>query len=133
MHKVMTLAAALLLSGAAWADQPSALPGNTNPSVGVGMICNTDAEAERYVALRADGSEIKAAAQRVNAEANDPRACGLAAIAFIPDKTMSSRAVGEKLVQVVRVNVIAGFNGAGWQHVAGMIQYAVIEAKGESI
>ena len=37
------------------------------------------------------------------------------------------------LVQIVRINVVAGYNGSGWQRVANMVQYAVIEAKGISI
>jgi hypothetical protein len=38
-----------------------------------------------------------------------------------------------QLVQIVRINVVAGFNGSGWQGVSGMVQYAVLEGGGESI
>jgi hypothetical protein len=97
------------------------------------MICNTPEQAERYVALRAGGAEIEPAMQAVNAEVKDPRACGIAAIAFIPDKTMSSHPAGGKLLQVVRVNIVAGYNGSGWQAVNGMVQYAVLQAEGQTI
>jgi len=133
MHKAMILAALVLLGGAAWAGDITVQPASTQPTVAVGLICNTDMQAERFVTLRAGGSEIKKAMQSVNAEAKDPRACGVAAIAFTRDKTISNHTVNGKLLQVVRINIIAGFNGAGWQHVEGMVQYAVIEAKGESI
>jgi hypothetical protein len=39
----------------------------------------------------------------------------------------------DKLVQIVRINVVAGFNGSGWQRVSDMVQYAVLEGGGESI
>jgi hypothetical protein len=38
-----------------------------------------------------------------------------------------------QLVQIVRINVVAGFNGSAWQSVSGMVQYAVLEGGGESI
>ena len=127
-------AAALIVCGAAQADElPGAPPGADQATVSVGMICNTPQQAERYVALRATGTELAPAMARVNREAKDPRACGVAAIAFIPDKTLANKAVGGKLLQVVRVNIIAGFNGAGWQAVTGMVQYAVLRASGETI
>jgi hypothetical protein len=37
------------------------------------------------------------------------------------------------LVQIVRINVVAGFNGAGWRRVSDMVQYAVLEGEGESV
>jgi hypothetical protein len=136
MRRILTVAATaavLLGAGTALADDAAGnLPG-TSASVGVGMICDTQEQAARFIALRAAGTEIKPAMQQVNAESKDPRACGIAAIAYIPDKTVASASVGETLLQVVRINIIAGFNGSSWQHVSGMTQYAVIEAAGESI
>jgi hypothetical protein len=70
---------------------------------------------------------------KVNAKAHDTRACGVAAIAYIRGETVASKAECTALLQVVRVNVIAGYNGTGWQHVAGLIQYAVVASEGESI
>lgn len=121
--------AVLMLSGAARADQG----GSGEPAVGVGMICNTPQQAERFVALRAQGTAAKQAMATVNKEAKDVRACGLAAIAFTRDATLDNKAVDNKLVQVVRINVVAGFNGSGWQPVSNMVQYAVMEGEGETI
>lgn len=131
--------AALLLCGTAYAAElppDSPLPPSENqagPSVGVGMICNTAEQAEHFVSLRVRGTEAEKAMQAVNAEAKDPRACGIAAIAFERAATLDNEAVDNKLVQVVRINVLAGFNGSGWQPVTGMVQYAVIEGEGEAI
>lgn len=124
-------AAALLLSGMARADAAPVADHDT--AVGVGMICNTSQQAERFVALRAQGSAPDKAMAAVNDEAKDPHACGLAAIAFMRDATLDSKPVADKLVQVVRINVVAGFNGSGWQPVSGLVQYAVMEGEGETI
>jgi hypothetical protein len=102
-------------------------------AVGVGMICNTSDQAEQFVALRAGGAKAPDALARVNRQAHDPRACGLAAIAFVPEKTLDAKAVENKLMQIVRINVVAGFDGSGWKNVPAMTQYAVMEGEGEAI
>jgi hypothetical protein len=102
-------------------------------AMGVGMICNTPDQAEQFIALRAHGAAAKDAMQKVNVQAHDPHACGVAAIAFTRDKTVDAKPVENKLLQIVRINVLAGFNGSGWQRVPGMTQYAVMEGEGESI
>lgn len=124
-------AAMLMLSGAARADEGPAREGDA--AVGVGMICNTPQQAGRFVALRAQGTAPQQALETVNKEAKDARACGLAAIAFTRDATLENKPIDNKLVQVVRINVVAGFNGSGWQRVSGMVQYAVMEGEGETI
>ncbi|MCK9914496.1 hypothetical protein MXD81_35600 [Microbacteriaceae bacterium K1510] len=124
-------AATLMLTGIARADEGPVADGDA--AVGVGMICNTSQQAERFVALRAEGSEPDKAMAAVNKEARDPHACGLAAIAFKRDATLDSKPIADKLVQVVRINVVAGFNGNGWQPVSGLVQYAVMEGEGETI
>lgn len=132
----MTAAAAvLLIAGAARADELTSLPGQANrgPVVGVGVICNTSAQAEQFVSLRQQGQDITPAVAKVNEQAQDPRACGLAAVAFVPDKTMATKPMGGKLVKIVRINVVAGYNGTGWHHVAATVQYAIMPAQGEDI
>ena len=128
-------AAVLLIGGAARADELASLPGqaNSGPVVGVGVICNTSAQAEQFVSLRQQGQDITPAVAKVNQQAQDPRACGLAAVAFVPDQTMATKPMGGKLVKIVRINVVAGYNGSGWHHVASTVQYAIMPAQGEDI
>ena len=57
----------------------------------------------------------------------------LAAVAFVRDQTVDTETMNNKLVHVVRINVVAGYDGRGWQPVTNMTQYAVIEDSGESI
>jgi len=124
-------AALALMCGAAQAGEFKVDAKTT--AIGVGMICNTSDQAEEFVALRAGGAKAPDALARVNRQAHDPRACGLAAIAFVPEKTLDAKAVENKLMQIVRINVVAGFDGSGWKNVPAMTQYAVMEGEGEAI
>ena len=135
MRLYQIAAAAAVLTFACSAAQASGfnLTGTDSTAIGVGMICNTPDQAEQILALRAHGTAAKEAMQKVNLQAHDPHACGVAAIAFTRDKTVDAKPVANKLLQIVRINVLAGFNGNGWQHVPGMTQYAVMEGEGTSI
>jgi ATP-dependent exoDNAse (exonuclease V) alpha subunit len=134
----ITAAAAVLLIGAARADELTSLPGqrdqaDSGPVVGVGVICNTSEQAEQFVSLRQQGQDLTPAVAKVNEQAQDPRACGMAAVAFVPDKTMATKPMGGKLVTIMRINVVAGYNGSGWQSVASTVQYAIMPTAGEEI
>jgi hypothetical protein len=132
---VTAAVAALLSGGAARADDVPGLPGQTGdgPVVGVGVICNTSDQAEQYVSFRQTGQDITPAVAKVNAQSQEPRACGVAAIAFVPDKTMETKTMSGRLVKIVRINVVAGYNGSGWQRVASTVQYAIMETAGQEI
>lgn len=123
--------AALAMSGTARAEE-NAGP-ESQAAVGVGMICDTPQQAERFVELRASGTAPQQAMEAVNNEARDEHACGVAAIAFTRAATVDNKPVENKLVQVVRINVLAGFDGNGWQPVSNMTQYAIMEGEGETI
>ena len=101
--------------------------------IGVGVICNTDKQARQFVSLRESGQEIERAVIAVNTMARDPHACGVAAIAFVRDATVGTQTVAGSLVQIVRINVIAGYNASGWHRVGGAVQYAIMEGQGEAI
>ena len=119
----------------------SATPGNVNAqlmeesniAIGVGIICNTPEQMERLIGLRNDGEEMNRAVVAVNDEAKDPRACGVAAVAFMSDKMVDMKNVQGKLVQIVRISVVAAFDGRRWARVPTMTQYALIEPQGHSI
>lgn len=125
----LTWAAAAAL--ALWGMTPghvSAEPiDNDNVTVGVGIICNTPEQMQRLVGLRMGGVEVARAVQAVNAEAKDPRACGIAAVAFTPDKMVDMKSVQGKLVQIMRISVLAAFDGQHWSRIPVMTQYALIE------
>ncbi len=143
-------AAVLLAGGAALADPfggaathdaiarnpPIAHPAEPDAGglqIGVSVICNTGAQAENFVNLRARGTETMTAVNVVNEEANDPKACGLAAIAFRRDRTMTTKSLNGKLVDIVRISVLAGYDGHGWARLPQMTQYAIIPGEGLAI
>jgi len=126
-------AAAVLVCGPASADQQVQPPANSDAGVGVGMICNTSQQAQQFARLRSSGTRPEQAMQTVNITARDAHACGIAAIAYVRDGTVDTLKLKDRLVQIVRINVVAGFNGSGWQRVSNMVQYAVLEGEGESI
>jgi hypothetical protein len=128
---VTAAGAAAFICGAAQAGE--FITSNSEPSVGVGMICNTPEQAKQFLDLRAEGIAADKAMKKVNDDAQNARACGVAAIAFVPDKMVDAKPVNNKLLQVERINVIAGYDGSGWQHVPSMVQYAVMEGGGDGI
>ena len=129
-----TLATVLLLCGIgiAQADEQTDKLTNVDATIGIGMICNTSEQAERYISLLGAGQRAEPAMQAVNSEVKNPRACGIAAVAFTRGATVDTKRVHGKLMQVVRIKVIAGFDGVSWQPATGM-QYAVIELTGMEI
>ncbi len=130
---LMTAAAAAMFAGAARAEEMIDPATADGPVVGVGVICNTSDQAEQFVSLRQQGQDVTPAVARVNQTAQQAKACGVAAIAFVPDKTVGTKTLGGRLVKIVRVNVVAGYNGSAWQQVANTVQYAILEAPGIEI
>lgn len=128
---IATAAAALLLTGGAEAGE--IISSLEDPSVGIGMICNTPDQAQHYLEMRAQGVAADDAMKRINDEAQDAQACGVAAIAFKRDKMLHAHAVENKLLEVVQINVLAGFDGTGWKAIPEMTQYAVMESEGDAI
>lgn len=104
--------------------------GSESAKIGVGMICDSQQQAARFLELRTTGKSADQAMAAVNEEAHNPKACGLAAIAFMQDGTVDSKSVDNQLVQVVRIRILAGYTGAAWQPMQDFVQYAILEAEG---
>ena len=126
-------AAAALVCGLAQADEHTQPPANGDAAVGIGIVCNTSQQAQQFVKLRSSGARPEQAMLAVNTGARDTRACGVAAVAYVRDGTVDTMKLQDRLVQIVRINVVAGFNGSGWQRVSDLVQYAVLEGEGESV
>jgi len=119
------LTMAMLAGGAA-----AARPADNAARIGVGMICDSEEQAARFLELRAAGHKADDAMAVVNSESQNPKACGLAAIAFRQDAMLGSKQVENQLVQVVRISIMAGYTGRSWQPMQGFVQYAILEAEG---
>ncbi|HWK96561.1 MAG TPA: hypothetical protein VNR39_14180 [Pseudolabrys sp.] len=117
-----------MLIGAGVANAQSR--GDDGAKVGVGMICDSQAQAARFLELRATGKSADQAMAAVNREAHNAKACGLAAIAFTQDAMVDSKSVDNQLVHVVRIRILAGYTGATWQPMKDFVQYAILEPEG---
>jgi hypothetical protein len=133
LHLAVRAAVVALVCGAQSQGKADVIPSPESPSIGVGMICNTSEQARQFLDLRGSGSSTTDAMNQVNKDADNPHACGIAAIAFLRDKTLHCHAVENKLLEVVRVNVLAGFDGSGWKELPVTVQYAVMEGEGDVI
>src|SRR6185312_12834842 len=94
VHLAAAAAAAAFICSAANAGEIIGSP--DQPTVGVGMICNTSDQAKQFLELRAQGIAAKEAMEKVNRAARNPHACGVAAIAFTLDKTVDAKPVNNK-------------------------------------
>ena len=111
-----------------WLATPSSALPNQQGGVAIGstIICDTSEQARRFVTLRNDGSEAVQALQVINQEAKNPTACGPAVVAFRAGETVQSERMDGRLVNVVKVTVLAYNTGAGWSPVPETVQYAII-------
>jgi hypothetical protein len=127
--------AAIILSGitpgTVRAEQP--IDEDNDLTIGIGIICNTPEQMLRLIGLRNTGAQAERAVKVVNTEAKDPRACGVAAVAYVTGKMVDMKNVQGKLVQIVRIDVVAAFNGQNWARIPAMTQYALIEPQGYEI
>jgi hypothetical protein len=130
---VAATAALILWSATSGAVKANPVEEEDHLAVGVGVICNTSEQMKRLVGLRMDGAEVPRAVSTVNDEVRDSHACGVAAVAFMSDKMVDIKNVEGKMVQIVRINVIATFDGDRWSRVPVMTQYALIESEGYPI
>ena len=146
---IAAAAIALLAGGAAPAQQPahpiplavnpqaspsvSGTPGANGLQVGIGVICDTSQQAQTYISLRTRGSRPMTAVNSVNTKARNPKACGVAAIAYRRDQTMATKDLNGKMVQIVRIHVLAGYDGHGWTRIPNKTQYAIVKVKGVAI
>ncbi len=122
-----------LTAGHAGASPADEKADENNIAIGAGIICNTPEQMQRLVGLRIDGAEVDQAVGVVNGEARDPRACGVAAVAFMSGSMVDMKNVHGKLVQIMRISVVAAYDGQQWAPIPEMTQYALMEPEGYAI
>jgi hypothetical protein len=105
--------------------------------VGQGIICDTSAQAIRFLALRTGGSAVDKAVDAVNRDARNPRACGAAMVMFRMEEVLSQaslRHIDGKPVSIVKIVVMAiSADGENWSAILPKVQYTVLPAKGEDV
>ena len=102
--------------------------------IGSGIICDTQEQALRIVALRNEGSEMPHAVLAVNTEAANPNACGPAMVAVSQTEDIRKERMDGRSVTVTRIVIKAVSNGVQWAAVPdNTVQYAIVVPAGEEI
>jgi hypothetical protein len=97
--------------------------------VGVGLICNSEEQVQRYLSLHVKDQSPESAIQLVNTEAQDPTACSIAAIAFTRGKEGETVPAPGGQMKITQITIVAAQTPFGWQRVQGLVQYTAIFEK----
>jgi hypothetical protein len=101
--------------------------------VGAGVVCDSAQQVERYAALKSGGAEAAQAIELVNTEANNPEACALLMIAFIPRAEVGNVTVTGGVLRVMEITVVAAATKEGWNSVPSVKQYTAVFVKTEEV
>jgi hypothetical protein len=77
---------------------------------GTGLICDTEEQVDKFIALTKTEGGLTAAIEAVNAAVGNPQACGLAKIHFVDEEEV--RQAGT--FKIVRVLVVGVNDGEKW-------------------
>ena len=111
------------------AQQPDANAAKT----GVGIVCNTPQQIERYLKLHIAGAEPAVALATVNTEAQNSTACGIVATAFVETKEISKVSISNGFLRLVQITVLATRNTLGWHRVPPTVQYTALFVKAQEV
>jgi hypothetical protein len=101
---------------------------NVDVHVGPALVCDTQAQVERFVALY-DGN-VERTIEAVNGEQAEPNACGLATIAYVPGPPVAMASNTTGTYQVVRLLVVGVLTENGMQAAQPTPLYSVAKAEG---
>jgi hypothetical protein len=80
---------------------------------GTALLCDTQEQAERYVALF--NGKAQSAIEAVNAEERDPTACALETVAFVRGPELGTARNGRSAFQIIRILVVGVKTSAGFR------------------
>src|SRR6266705_1933034 len=83
------------------------IAGGKEANIGHGVICDKPEQAERFVTLRTEGRDTEVALRYVNDEAQNPRACGVAIVAFTPTESVLQKIIHGQVVSIVAITIVA--------------------------
>lgn len=93
--------------------------------VGSGLVCDTQAQAERFVALY-DG-EAESTAEKVNTAERDPTACVVSTIAYLRGRKVAMARTRDTTFQIVPILVLGIVTEKGVQSVTPSSFFSAIE------
>jgi hypothetical protein len=107
--------------------------GRDNVKYGFGIICDSAPQVERYLRLSNGDASLQDAVHIVNTESKNPKACGLAAIAFVADEQIGTVNIPNGVAHVMRIKVVGTATNKGWEPVPVTIQYTALMEKSVDI
>lgn len=97
--------------------------------VGIGLICNSEAQVQRFLTLHLKDESPEIAIRVVNTEVADPSACSMAAIAFTRGKEATAVPAPGGQMRIIEIKIVAAQTPFGWQPVTGLVQFTAIFEK----
>lgn len=125
-----------LLSARAIAADPGidqALARGDDVQVGVGVVCDTKDQIQRFAKLSEQDGDVAQAIKSVNTEAKNPAACAQIMAAFVRGKDVAEVHRAHDALQVAEITILAVPEGNRWQVVSPVKQYTAFPVKGMEI
>jgi hypothetical protein len=95
------------------------------------MLCDTQKQIERYVALF-DGNQ-DAALKAVNTEASNPTACAMTNVAYVQGEEVGIARSASDGYKVVQIAVVAVNAGPGYQLIKPSVFYTLVKLKEQAV
>jgi hypothetical protein len=93
--------------------------------VGAALVCDTEQQVERFVALY--HGDTATAVSGVNAEGHDPSACGMASMAYVVPPPLATVRTKHATFQIVRIIVLGLLTDKGVRPVKPALFFSAME------
>jgi hypothetical protein len=95
--------------------------------VGTSLVCDTQGQVERYVALFS--GDAQSAIDAINAEQHDPTACALVSVAYLRGSLIAVARNADNAFEIVRILVVGIDTPEGVQAVQPVAYFSVFEIR----
>ena len=101
------------------------LPAAHDVQVGTALVCDTQEQVERFVAVYA--GDAATAVRTVNAEEHDPSACGMASVAYVVSPPLATARSKDATFQIVKILVLGVTTEDGFRPVKPAPFFSALE------
>ena len=95
--------------------------------VATGVICNTQKQIERFVAL--NDADTRTTIQAINAEEQDPTACAVASLAYVRGSKAASIRKNDTTYQIVPILVVGVVTPEGVRGIAPAVYFSLFRVE----
>ena len=124
---LLALLAAPLCAPAQAADQRAAERPPADYEVGESLVCDTQGQVERFVALFT--GDVQAAIRVVNAEEHNPSACAIVNVAYIRGAQLGMARHDDNAFEIVHILVVGVETGTGIRPVRPAAYFSLFGVK----